>query len=60
MPTPRSSAARAQIAAVDPIWATLREEADAVVRAEPALGGFVHATVLAHDRLEESVCHPCI
>ena len=57
MPTPRSSAARAQIAAVDPIWATLREEADAVVRAEPALGGFVHATVLAHDRLEESVCH---
>jgi serine O-acetyltransferase len=49
--------AHARLAAVDPIWDALRLEADAVVRAEPALGGFIHATVLAHDRLEDAVCH---
>jgi serine O-acetyltransferase len=47
----------ARIATVDPIWMAVREEAETVVRAEPALGGFIHATILAHDRLEESVCH---
>lgn len=52
--TPRTTS---RIATVDPIWSDIRAEADAVVRAEPALGGFVHATVLAHDRLEDSVCH---
>jgi serine O-acetyltransferase len=56
MPATRN-AVRSTLAAVDPIWASIREEAEAVVRAEPALGGFVHATVLAHERLEESVCH---
>lgn len=49
--------ARSRVAAIDPIWDAIREEAEAVVRTEPALGGFVHATVLAHERLEESVCH---
>ncbi len=47
----------AKLAPLDPIWAALRDEADAVVRAEPALGGFIHATILSHDKLEESVCH---
>ena len=51
------SAALGRIEPCDPIWTELRHEADAVVRAEPALGGFVHATILSHDRLEESVCH---
>ena len=57
MPTPRTSTARATLSAVDPIWAAIRDEAQAVVHAEPALGGFIHATVLAHDRLEDAVCH---
>jgi serine O-acetyltransferase len=48
---------RAHVAALDPIWAEVRVEAETVLRAEPALGGFVHATILAHDRLEDSVCH---
>jgi serine O-acetyltransferase len=56
MPNSRS-AAKPQLAAVDPIWAAIRDEAEAVVADEPVLGGFVHATVLAHDRLEEAVCH---
>lgn len=45
------------VAAHDPIWAAVRQEADAVVRAEPALGGFMFATILSHERLEEAVCH---
>jgi serine O-acetyltransferase len=56
-PMPTSNALRPQVTAIDPIWDTVRSEAEAVLRAEPALGGFVHATVLAHDRLEEAICH---
>jgi serine O-acetyltransferase len=48
---------RAPLASVDPIWAALRAEAESVVQAEPVLGGFIHATVLSHERLEDSVCH---
>ncbi|MEZ5773855.1 MAG: serine O-acetyltransferase [Hyphomicrobiaceae bacterium] len=42
---------------VDPVWTRVREEAEAAIRHEPALGGFIYATVLHHDRLEESICH---
>jgi serine O-acetyltransferase len=45
------------VAAVDPIWAEVRREADDVVRAEPALAGFIYATILSKDRLEDAVCH---
>ena len=50
-------AQRASIASVDPIWAELRQEAEEVVRNEPALGGFIYATILSQDRLEDAVCH---
>jgi serine O-acetyltransferase len=46
-----------RIAALDPIWSELREEAEASVRSEPALGGFIYATILSQDRLEDAVCH---
>lgn len=42
---------------VDPIWSAIRREADAAIEAEPALGGFIFATILSHDRLEAAVCH---
>jgi serine O-acetyltransferase len=48
---------RAGVASVDPIWAAVREEAEEVARSEPALGGFVYATVLNQPRLEDAVCH---
>ena len=50
-------AQRANIASVDPIWAELRQEAEEAVRNEPALGGFIYATILSQDRLEDAVCH---
>jgi serine O-acetyltransferase len=41
----------------DPIWSQLRAEAEAAMAAEPALTGFIFATVMSHDRLEDSICH---
>ena len=55
MPVARHSTAK--LRSVDPIWAEIRLEAEKAVTAEPALGGFIFATVLSHDRLEDAVCH---
>ena len=52
-----SASAVGRLEFVDPIWQELRREAEEIVRTEPALGGFVFATVLSHQRLEEAVCH---
>jgi serine O-acetyltransferase len=43
--------------ALDPIWTSLREEAEAVVQREPALAGFVYTYILNHNRLEDAVAH---
>ncbi|MEL6216352.1 MAG: serine O-acetyltransferase, partial [Pseudomonadota bacterium] len=52
-----TNANRPKLATVDPIWSALREEAEAAIAKEPALGGFLFATVLSHVRLEDAVCH---
>lgn len=49
--------AQSRLPQVDPIWADVRREAEEAMRAEPALGGFIFASVLSHDRLEDAVCH---
>ena len=41
----------------DPVWARVRDEAEAAIAREPALGGFIYATILHHNALEESICH---
>ena len=46
----RTSAPRA---GGDAIWETLRSEAEAAMAAEPALTGFIYATVSSHSELEE-------
>jgi serine O-acetyltransferase len=57
MATRTRSAAEGQVRAYDPIWSEIRKEAQAAMTAEPALGSFVHATVLSHGRLEDAICH---
>jgi serine O-acetyltransferase len=52
-----SASALGRLEVCDPIWQELRVEADEVIRKEPALGGFIFATILSHGRLEEAVCH---
>jgi serine O-acetyltransferase len=42
---------------VDPVWARIRVEAEAVVRTEPELATFIYASVLHHDTLEAAVVH---
>ena len=51
------AAAEPQIKSYDPIWSQVRCEAEEISAAEPALGGFIYATVLDHSRLEDAVCH---
>lgn len=50
-------AAQPQIKTYDPIWSQVRREADEISAAEPAMGGFLYASVLSHSRLEDAVCH---
>ncbi len=47
----------ANVATVDPIWQEIRREAEEAARSEPALGGFIYATILSQSRLEDAVCH---
>src|SRR5438445_10510429 len=47
----------AKLAALDPIWDRVRKEAEDIVRREPELASFIYATVLHHERLEDSVVH---
>ncbi len=42
---------------VDPVWARIRDEAEAVVRREPELATFIYSAVLHHDSLETAVAH---
>ena len=46
-----------KLAALDPIWDRVRNEAEDIVRREPELASFIYSTVLHHERLEDSVIH---
>jgi serine O-acetyltransferase len=45
------------IGVLDPVWARLRQEAEALVRREPALAGFALASIVNQPSLEEAVAH---
>ncbi|ODR94812.1 serine acetyltransferase [Methyloceanibacter superfactus] len=49
--------AELQIKLHDPVWSRVRREAEDISAAEPALGGFIYASVLSHSRLEDAICH---
>jgi serine O-acetyltransferase len=42
---------------LDPVWARIRDEAEAVVRNEPEIGTFIFSSILHHDTLEAAVIH---
>jgi serine O-acetyltransferase len=46
-----------KLASVDPIWSTLRKQAEDLATREPALASFVHATILNHARLEDALSY---
>ena len=45
------------IAAVDPVWRRITDEAVQAVRDEPLLGGMVHAGILHHASFERALAH---
>ena len=53
----QSSALHGKVQSLDPIWTEIRQEAGNAMAAEPALGSFIYATVLSHNKLEEAICH---
>jgi serine O-acetyltransferase len=57
MATKTRAAADGKVQAYDPIWSEIRREAASAMTAEPALGSFIYATLLSHDRLEDAICH---
>src|ERR1700743_1528228 len=46
-----------KLAALDPIWDRVRDEAEDIGRREPELASFIYSPVLHHERLEEAVVH---
>jgi serine O-acetyltransferase len=54
MPHATESAPR-RVASLDPVWTIVRGEAEAIVAREPALAGFIYASVLNYETLEEAV-----
>ncbi|MDJ0513678.1 MAG: serine O-acetyltransferase [Methyloceanibacter sp.] len=50
-------AAQPKVESWDPVWNQVRREAEQVSAAEPALGGFLYASILSHTRFEDAVAH---
>jgi serine O-acetyltransferase len=48
---------REKLVSLDPVWAQLRAEAETMAIEEPALAGFIHGTILKHDRLESALSY---
>ena len=42
---------------IDPVWDRIQREADEAVKQEPALGGFIYSSLLAHDSFEGALVH---
>lgn len=57
MATTSAVLAPAKPHSVDPIWSLLRREAEEAMQGEPALAGFIFATILNHEQLEGAICH---
>jgi serine O-acetyltransferase len=57
MPHRLSKQQRLNVKAYDPIWETIRAEAEEITHREPALASFIFANVLNHARLEDAICH---
>ena len=52
-----ASLAAETLQSIDPIWSEVQSDAEAIMRAEPAMASFVHATILNYDRLEDTIVH---
>ncbi len=51
----RQSRPNEAVQKLDPVWAKIRDEAEAIVRHEPEIGTFIFSSILHHDTLEAAV-----
>ena len=49
--------AKTKLAAIDPVWDQIRQDAEEAVKKEPLIGGFVHACILHHQSLERALSY---
>ncbi|MEN8936171.1 serine O-acetyltransferase [Planktotalea arctica] len=49
--------ARQPLHRIDPVWERISHEAQEAVRAEPLMGGLLHACILHHDNLEKALSY---
>lgn len=42
---------------IDPVWDRLRNEAKEALISEPAIGGFIHTSILQHSSFEGALAH---
>ena len=54
---PTAASMQTEVASIDPVWHRIRQEAEEIIRSDSALGGFMHAAVLDHERFEEAMGH---
>ncbi len=45
------------IGKLDRVWYNIRREAEDAVKTEPALGGFLYSSILAHESFEDALVH---
>ena len=48
---------RAKVAAIDPVWSRICDEARAALREEPLLGGLMHSSLLHHASMERALAY---
>lgn len=48
---------RMKVAAVDPVWSRVCDEANEAIRVEPLLGGLVHSSLLHHATMERALAY---
>jgi serine O-acetyltransferase len=53
----RTTARPQAVEKLDPVWSRIREEAEAIARQEPVLGGFIFSSVLNHSSFEKALVH---
>lgn len=53
----RQSVKTRSVERLDPVWDRIRAEAAEIARDEPALAGFVFASILSHARFEDALVH---
>jgi serine O-acetyltransferase len=53
----RESTIAKPVEKIDAVWSRVRNEAEAITKAEPALGGFIFSAILAHETFESALVH---